>query len=170
MTDATLSRESDHGHSFQEVVQLLDTAFPETPIDYFRRILNLDPDIGLGKTFLWRENGTAAAIVQVFHRIARWGESGEIKLAVIGNVGTHPDFLRRGLAAALLRRADQDGLESIEAYLPSGHPAFDLLTMVPGAEQRHRSVAMLHDLRRSIEKLKPPVWAAAPFFWPADWC
>ena len=99
--------------SREEVLQSLEVtqqAFERTPGEYFRRRLDLDPTLEPGDTFLARLNNRIVGVVQRFpHQMYVRGKP--IRLAGIGNVGTHPDFRGEGYASGLMRYVLQISLQ-----------------------------------------------------------
>ncbi|MGE5672366.1 MAG: GNAT family N-acetyltransferase [Mycobacterium leprae] len=88
-----------------EVLALLEQAFPEVPAAYFGQIITLDPELPRGQTFARREGGELVATAHVFQRRVRWGDSGIIRVGVVGHVATHPEYRGRGFAGAVLQEA-----------------------------------------------------------------
>ena len=96
-----------------EVMQSLNItqkAFERTPADYFRRRLELDPTLNAGDTFLALMDSRIACVVQRFPR-EMYVRGKLVRMAGIGNVGTHPDFRGEGLASGLMRHVLQMSLQ-----------------------------------------------------------
>jgi predicted N-acetyltransferase YhbS len=85
-------------------LDLMEAAFVDEQRAHFARYLDHDPRLGCDDTLVALDAGRIVAAVQIFTRQIRLrGEA--VLLGGIGSVGTHPEFERRGLSTALLRRA-----------------------------------------------------------------
>lgn len=87
-----------------ELLDLLKAAFPETDPRWFPPYWDGDPFYKTAYTRVWEEEGKLVSSVQIVKKIVRVGPC-QVLLGGIANVGTHPDYRKRGYATALLKDA-----------------------------------------------------------------
>ena len=92
---------SEHIHDV--VLDLLARSFGKDD-DYFRRQHEGDPSYSHDRAWVLLEDGKIVSHVQIYDKVMRYG-AGRIPFGGIADVGTDPEYRRRGHAAKLLENA-----------------------------------------------------------------
>jgi predicted acetyltransferase len=96
----------------EDVVDLCDRAFQNTPREYFARHVLCDATLRPEHTLIGRKGGRIVSSVQIFPRVC-WIDGRTMPFAGIGNVATDPAERKSGYAGQLMteavRRMTSDG-------------------------------------------------------------
>lgn len=106
----------------EEVVDLCDRAFPNTPREYFHRHVLSDATLRPEHTLIGRKDGRIVSSVQIFPRTC-WMEGDTLPFAGIGNVATDPAERKMGYAGLIME-------EAIRCMKADGFPFSTLTTTI----------------------------------------
>jgi len=121
MTMLDISRCTSH-QELEEVVDLCDRAFPNTPREYFHRHVLCDATLRPEHTLVGRKDGRIVSSVQIFPRVC-WMEGQTLPFAGIGNVATDPAERKMGYAGLIME-------EAIRCMKGDGFPLSTLTTTI----------------------------------------
>ncbi len=114
---------------FDEVLDLLESAFPHVSREFFRSITIDDPNYDPRFSLAIDRDGVLLSFLQIFDRTL-WVEGDKVRIGGIGSVGTAPQHRRRGYGTALI-------LESIEVMQKARMDASILFTTIQPFYARH---------------------------------
>ncbi len=114
---------------FARVLDVMETAFPDTARSFFSNITLLDPWYQPHFSLAVENGNLFLAHAQIFDRTLIWNES-PVRFGGIGSVGTRPNSRGRGYAKALMRAAsdvmEQAGMAGSFLYTEI-HPFYESL-------------------------------------------
>lgn len=118
----------------EEVVDLCDRAFPNTPREYFRRHILSDATLRPEHTLIGRKDGRIVSSVQIFPRTC-WIEGETLPFAGIGNVATDPAERKMGYAGLIMEeavrcmKADRFPLSTLTTTINAYYAKFGYVTV-----------------------------------------
>lgn len=110
----------------EEVLRLLQRAFPQTPVDYFPRRTFFDQSYRLENTFILQIDGKIISTLHVFFYYM-WMSGKKVPIAGIANVATEPEYQGKGYGTKIMEEVHRFITEETDvdaSVLFTGTPGF----------------------------------------------